>query len=174
MTYIRTFWMLCFICLISIPISAQMKISNSVFANAAVQTGDSVKSMRGTFGQAFNGSPGDSSIVMGGGFWYQISEILLTGLDDTFIIPEDFELRQNYPNPFNPSTTIVFALPKAVKVQLRIYDVLGRMVATLVNEQMQAGQYEIKFEARGLPTGLYFYRIQADKFVETRKMLLVK
>lgn len=174
MNYMRKFWILFFICLMSVSLSAQMKISNSVFASAAVHTSDSVKSMRGTFGQAFNGSPGDSSIAMNGGFWYQISEIVLTGLDDTFVLPEDFELRQNYPNPFNPSTTIVFALPKAVKVQLRIYDVLGRTVATLVNEQMQAGQYEIKFEARGLPTGLYFYRIQAEKFVETRKMLLVK
>lgn len=174
MTYLRTFCMLLFICLMSVSLSAQMKINSSVFSNAAAQSGDSVKSMRGTVGQAFIYSTSDTAVVMNTGFWYQLSVIILTGLDDKIVIPERFDLRQNYPNPFNPSTTIEFALPKAVKVQLRIYDVLGRVVGTLVNEQLQPGKYEIKFEARDLPTGMYFYRFQADNFVETRKMLLVK
>ncbi|MEL6824426.1 MAG: T9SS type A sorting domain-containing protein, partial [Calditrichota bacterium] len=65
-------------------------------------------------------------------------------------------------------------LPQATAVQLRIYNVLGQEVGTLVDETLQAGKYDIKFEARGLAAGLYFYRIQADRFVETRKMLLVK
>ena len=158
----------------SLSLSAQMKISSSVFGTAAVISSDSSGTMRGTVGQGFIRTTSDTAHVMAAGFWYQISQLVLTGIDEEEIIPEAFELRQNYPNPFNPSTTIEFALPRAVKVQLRIYDVLGRTVGTLVDEKMPAGRYEIRFEARNLPTGMYFYRIQADRFVEIRKMLLVK
>ena len=89
-------------------------------------------------------------------------------------IPAQFALGQNYPNPFNPSTNLTYALPRAVKVQLAIYDMLGRKVVTLVDKFQQAGIYSIRFDASGLGTGLYFYRLDTDTFAKTRKMLLVR
>ncbi|RPI75211.1 MAG: T9SS C-terminal target domain-containing protein [Ignavibacteriales bacterium] len=89
-------------------------------------------------------------------------------------VPIKFSLKQNYPNPFNPSTTIKFSIPIAEFVALKIYDVLGSEVATLVNEEKPAGFYEVKFDASNLVSGFYFYRLQTGSFVETKKMMLVK
>ena len=89
-------------------------------------------------------------------------------------LPEEYNLFGNYPNPFNPSTIIRYELPKQSYVNLTIYDVLGREVAVLVNEQKPAGRYEIKFDAKNLPSGIYLFRINAEDFVKTRKMLLLK
>jgi len=90
--------------------------------------------------------------------------------------PQTFCLEQNYPNPFNPSTTIAYKLPIASDVRLTIYDTLGREVATLVNTRQKAGDYRVQFSssAYALPSGVYFYRLQAGSFLETKKMLLVK
>jgi hypothetical protein len=90
-------------------------------------------------------------------------------------IPVEFSLKQNYPNPFNPSTTILFDLPKKSQVSLKIYDLLGREIATLVNnEEMPAGSYLKEFNASRLTSGVYFYRIQAGAFTKTQKFLLLK
>ena len=88
--------------------------------------------------------------------------------------PQDYELRQNYPNPFNPSTTIEFTLPVAARVELTIYDIAGRQVATLLNDARTAGTHTVQFNADTMPSGLYFYLIQAGEFREVHKMLLVK
>ncbi|MCU0332412.1 MAG: T9SS type A sorting domain-containing protein [Ignavibacteriaceae bacterium] len=88
--------------------------------------------------------------------------------------PMSFLLNQNYPNPFNPSTVISYQLPVSGNTTLKIYDVLGNEVATLVNEEQSAGNYEVDFDATGLSSGLYFYKLQSDNFVETKKMLLMK
>lgn len=89
-------------------------------------------------------------------------------------LPEDFKLRQNYPNPFNPSTRIGFTLPKNAHINLSVYDLLGRKVATLVNEAKPAGEYEVNFDASGLASGVYFYRMDAGSFSQVHKMLLMK
>jgi hypothetical protein len=89
-------------------------------------------------------------------------------------IPLKYELTQNYPNPFNPSTTIKYSIPKAVTVQLKVYDVLGNEVATLVDEYKPAGTYEVEFDASGLTSGIYFYQLKTEGFVETKKMILMK
>jgi len=89
-------------------------------------------------------------------------------------LPAAFGLAQNYPNPFNPTTQIRYALKAAVPVQLTLYNLLGRRVATLVDRVQAAGRYEVVFEANTLPSGLYLYRLQAGDFVETRTMQLVK
>ena len=88
--------------------------------------------------------------------------------------PTEFILYQNYPNPLNPSTSITYAIPQTKKVVLKVYDVLGREVATLVNEEKQPGTYEINFDASSLTSGVYFYKIQAGSFVQTKKMILLK
>lgn len=95
-------------------------------------------------------------------------------------IPMEFFLSQNFPNPFNPSTKIRFSIPPTApgfspsKVSLKVYDVLGIEITTLVNEEKQAGNYTVDFDATGLPSGIYYYSLQADNFSEIRKMLLLK
>ena len=89
-------------------------------------------------------------------------------------VPDDFVLSQNYPNPFNPATTIRYAVPVPGPVTLRVYDLLGRPVATLVDGPQPAGRYAVRFDAAGLPGGLYVYRLEAGTYREARSMLLVK
>jgi hypothetical protein len=89
-------------------------------------------------------------------------------------VPRTFELSQNYPNPFNPSTVISYQLPVVSEVSLKVYDLLGREVATLVNQRQEAGRYQVVFDASRLASGVYFYRLQAGAFVETRKMMVVR
>ena len=89
-------------------------------------------------------------------------------------ISTEYELFENYPNPFNPSTTITFSLPQQEKVELIVYDILGRKVAELVSEMMEAGKYNIDFDGSELSSGTYIYKIIAGSFTESKKMLLVK
>jgi len=88
--------------------------------------------------------------------------------------PTEYALMQNYPNPFNPTTIIRYQLPTASMVQLEVFDVLGKKVASLVNSKQAAGDYSVLFDASSLSSGVYFYRLQASQFVQTKKMLLVK
>ena len=90
------------------------------------------------------------------------------------LIPSEYQLFQNYPNPFNPVTKINFAIQKQGLVTLKVYDMLGREVAALVNEFKQAGYYSIDFNASGLSSGIYFYRLQANDFRDIKKMVLIK
>jgi hypothetical protein len=89
-------------------------------------------------------------------------------------LPEDFALEQNYPNPFNPATKIKFALPKETQVNLSIFNILGEKVKELKNEVMQPGYYEVELNALTLASGVYLYIIQADDFIQSKKMLLLK
>ena len=89
-------------------------------------------------------------------------------------IPTIFELQQNYPNPFNPTTNIEFWIAEFGLVSLKVYDVLGREVATLVNEEKIAGMYEVNFDASSIASGVYIYKIRAGEFVSFKKMLLLK
>lgn len=89
-------------------------------------------------------------------------------------IPEGYALEQNYPNPFNPSTEISFSLPRAEKVTLRIFNVSGQEVVTLVNGKLSAGLHTMKWNAQGMPSGVYFYRIEAGSFTEVKKMTLLQ
>jgi len=93
---------------------------------------------------------------------------------EDYLVPKNFELSQNYPNPFNPTTTIEYSIPKDANVSIKIFDVLGKEVATLVNEQRSAGTYIINWNASNFSSGLYFYRITAGEFTDTKKMFLVK
>jgi len=89
-------------------------------------------------------------------------------------IPESYSLSQNYPNPFNPTTTIQFSLKERSNVELNIYNILGEKIRTLINYEMNSGQYKVAFDGSHLASGIYFYRIQAGNFVETKKMILLR
>jgi hypothetical protein len=97
----------------------------------------------------------------------------VTSLNSIQIVTE-FQLQQNYPNPFNPTTRIAFSLPSKEFVTLKVYDITGREVATLLSDIKEAGNYTLDFDATRLPTGMYFYRIDAGAFSQIRKMMLVK
>jgi photosystem II stability/assembly factor-like uncharacterized protein len=113
---------------------------------------------------------------------YRSSESTTSVEDDNLNSPATFALEQNYPNPFNPSTTIRYSIPTVIAsetkqplfVSLKVYDVLGNEVTTLVNEEKPAGSYEVNFDASGLSSGIYFYKLQAGSFIETKKMILMK
>jgi hypothetical protein len=102
--------------------------------------------------------------------------------ENNFTQPDQFSLQQNYPNPFNPSTKIKYTIPSVVTsetkqfqlVSLKVYDVLGDQVATLVEAEQPAGRYEVEFNASQLSSGIYFYKLQTSSFVETKKMILIK
>jgi hypothetical protein len=105
-------------------------------------------------------------------------------VEKEIIIPSKFILYQNYPNPFNPSTTIRYAIPQTSFVSIKIYDILGRQVATLVDEEKPAGSYEVEFsavggsasggDAKNLSSGVYFYKVQAGEYVNAKKMILLR
>ena len=99
--------------------------------------------------------------------------------ENNFTQPKEFLLKQNYPNPFNPSTKIKFTIPSNVNSQmsnvtLKVYDILGNEVTTLVNEEKPVGEFEVEFNGGGLPSGIYFYQLKAEWYIETRKMVLLK
>ena len=112
-----------------------------------------------------------------GSVWRRLlSEIFasVTSVENSNNVPSKFILEQNYPNPFNPSTKIKYSVPQSSNAVLKIYDVLGKEVATLINEEKPAGNYEVEFDASNLSSGIYFYQLKAGSFIETKKMNLMK
>ncbi|MCP5061990.1 MAG: T9SS type A sorting domain-containing protein [Ignavibacteriae bacterium] len=98
----------------------------------------------------------------------------ITDVDNIFISSTNYSLSQNYPNPFNPTTTISYSIPELSNITLKVFDVLGKEIITLVSEQKLKGNYKIEFNASQLPSGTYFYRLQSGNFLETKKLILVK
>ena len=89
-------------------------------------------------------------------------------------LPGEYRLQQNYPNPFNPTTAITYRLPVSTTVELKIFDIQGREIRTLVNEHQSAGAHSVIFNAHHLSSGVYFYRLQAGRYFDTKKLLLLK
>ena len=105
---------------------------------------------------------------------YTFTPTNVTGINGTNSAPLNFMLSQNYPNPFNPSTTIIYSVPRTSLVSLKIYDMLGREVRTLINEYKSPGSYNIVFNAHGLSSGVYFYRLTAGNYSDVKKLILIK
>jgi hypothetical protein len=109
----------------------------------------------------------------------QIAKVLSTGTLTTGVkqlagLPASYSLSQNYPNPFNPTTNIKYSITKESQVSLKVFDMIGREVETLVNVNQKAGSYEVNFNASKLASGVYIYRLQAGDFTQSMKMMLIK
>jgi hypothetical protein len=113
---------------------------------------------------------------------FKTTNSTILSVDDIKSEPTNFSLEQNYPNPFNPSTKIKYSVPQSSQVQIKVFDVLGNEIETLVNEEKLVGTYEVTVNAESLPSGVYFYQMRAvdsesssgQGFVETKKMILLK
>jgi hypothetical protein len=120
--------------------------------------------------------------VGSGKYYYNIKQIDLDGKSETFpevevtvgVVPGKFVLAQNYPNPFNPSTKVEFSLPRSSYVTLKVFNLLGEEVAALAGQNFTAGSYRVDWNAKGVASGVYFYRLVAGAYVETKKMLLLR
>jgi flagellar hook assembly protein FlgD len=94
--------------------------------------------------------------------------------EEEVVLPSDYILYQNYPNPFNPTTTFRYSIPQTSKVVIKVYDILGNEVATLMDEEKSVGTYELTWNAASLSNGIYFYQLKAGDYVSTKKMILLK
>ncbi len=119
--------------------------------------------------------PYGTSVIILGDTTYALSLPVITGVKDQKApLPKSYALEQNYPNPFNPSTVIRFSLPRNDNVSLKVYNLLGEEVSTLVRASMRAGEHDVSWNAGNLPSGVYFYRLSTTTFTSTKKMLLLK
>lgn len=148
------------------------QISPSVIGSGGGGGSGGSYSLIGTVGQPAIGVTSGGSYLHEIGFWYQPGWIL-TGVEDE-THPTRFELGQNFPNPFNPVTTLRFAVPRESRVTVKLYDVAGREVRTLVDDTYEPGYHTVPLYADGLASGVYFCRMSADTFTETRKLMLLK
>ncbi len=126
-------------------------------------------------------APGPGRYIVNAGYknpsrrWDSVSVVIsVTGIKDEPSALQTFKLYDNYPNPFNPSTTIKYSLPEASLTTIKIYNALGKELEVLLNQMMPSGTHELVFDAKSLPSGVYFYSIQSGSFSQVKKMLLIK
>jgi len=169
-------------CLIGLGISllvldvgfTQHQISNSVISSGGYTITNANNILLSSVGEAFIENATNATQQQQSGFWYVYQQTTITDVEDEETIPTVFKLEQNYPNPFNPSTTIKFAVPERSNVLIKIYDILGSEVVTLVNEEMDAGWYQKSFDAYSYSSGVYLFRMEAGNYISTKKMMLIK
>ena len=121
-----------------------------------------------------NGEPFGIFAALSDGTVVGFSTVTSNEANNNNIVPVEYGLQQNYPNPFNPSTNIQFSIPEQQLVQLKVYNVIGQEVATLVNDVMNQGNYSVAFNADNFSSGVYFYKLETGKFSEVKKMILAK
>jgi hypothetical protein len=149
------------------------QISQSVMASGGSVASGANHSMLGTIGQAAIGVVSGPSNIHEIGFWYQPGW-MPTEVEEVDLVPTSFWLGQNQPNPFNPVTTIRFAVPANARVTIRLYDVAGREVMEIADDDFQPGYHQRTISAAGLSSGLYFCRMTSGNFVDSKKILLLK
>ena len=175
----------------------QYAINKSVTGNGSSFMQNSNYVVSGTLGQTIIGINTNSTRQNHIGFWYQVNSVVTAVENESDNLPNEFKLYQNYPNPFNPTTTIEYSIPSSsviasgakqskeitsvnsfprndVNVTLKVYNILGKEVTTLVNKKQSPGVYEVTFDASNLPSGVYIYKIHAGSFKQSRKLLLMK
>jgi hypothetical protein len=161
-------------CLCPRSSAAEVIVSESVVGAGGDRVSGDKHVVLGTLGQPLIGlqtGPGDNTE---GGFWYSPGYVVTAVRDNTDELPTVYKLEQNYPNPFNPQTTITFSLPEESYATLKVYDARGRMVATLVDQTLEPGVHDVILNANNIASGVYFYRLIAGNFVQTRKLVVLK
>ena len=156
-------------------LSQNLRVAWSIFRPGHVRANSSRFLVDGTIGEPFMGSSQSQNFFLRIGHFY--STQIATAVNDWEVngslIPDTYDLSHNYPNPFNPSTTVRYSLPRTAHVTLRIFNTLGQEIATLVDGEKNAGFYQVQWNA-AVPSGIYFYRLQAGEFAETKKMILLR
>lgn len=161
------------ILLFHLPVGAQVEMPQSVVANGGGNLSGVNHAVSGTVGQAVIGFMSGPSNLHPIGFWHPAW--LLTPVEEReSILPVDYWFGPNQPNPFNPVTTLEFSIPARSRVVMKVYDVNGREVMTVVDEDLGPGRHTRTLDAEGLSSGIYFCRMVAGRFVETRKVVLLK
>lgn len=153
---------------------AQHQIPIGVISNGGEVQSNTSYSLVGSVGQASIDQCSNALHQLQMGFWGEYLTMIIVSVKDEEMLPAVYKLEQNYPNPFNPTTIIKFAVPQRSNVLIKIYDILGGEVNTLVNEELEPGWYERQFNAIGYASGVYIYRMEAGTYVSNKKMLLVK
>jgi len=155
--------------------SGQYAIPRSVFGSGGSLLSSSDNKLVGTLGQPFIGTASSASNKDIAGFWH-VQRYLLTSIKEKpqEALPAEYQLEQNYPNPFNPSTVIEFALPQESHVSIKLYNVLGEEVATIVEGTLPAGFHKIQWKPESFASGIYFYRMVAKSEVSSRTFTNVK
>ena len=143
--------------------------------NGGTTINDGSNNILGSFGQDATGNITDGTYKLSGGFWANnVFAVTAVQPNTSTNLPVSFNLYQNYPNPFNPSTVIKYELPKSSFVTVKLYNLLGSEIKTLVNGYQQTGVYSITFDGSNLSSGVYLYRIIAGNYSQTKKMILLK
>jgi hypothetical protein len=154
---------------------AQYRIDAWTISGGGGTVSGSSHTITGVLGETLTGLAENDSHLIHLGFLSTVVSSPVTRVEQTDdLIPLKFNLEQNYPNPFNPSTTIRFSIPQSEHVTLLVYDLLGRPIATLVDEQLEPGEYSAVFDAEGIASGMYIYRIRAGADVFSRRMILLR
>lgn len=163
------------ISVLSFSASAQNNQVNwSVFTNGFGFSNSGDFAATSSAGESFAGVSTNVNSKIVSGFLAYTSSIITGLTDELEIIPTVYNLSQNYPNPFNPSTIINYQIPVEGFITLKVYDILGNEVKSLVNENKPAGIYNINFDASGLASGMYIYKLTAENYISTKKMLMIK
>ena len=153
--------------------SAQTLLKSSVFSNGGADISGSSHRIIGTVGQSGIGETSNTINKHWAGFWYQAWDFMTSLEQIPDNLPRGYRLEQNYPNPFNQNTTIEFTIPKPSFVTLKIYNVSGKAVATLVSEKLQPGHHNRVWSAPNISNGVYYYRLQVGDFTAVRKLLII-
>jgi hypothetical protein len=157
-----------------VQVTAQHRIEKGVLGNGAAVLSGPGHRLNGLAGQPVIGTTDNETHTLQTGFWYQAGTFI-TGVDKiSDEKPTQCRLEQNYPNPFNPETTIRYFVESPCHVDLKILDLRGRKIISLVDETQEAGEYTVRFNASGLATGVYVYQIRMKNFVDVKKMVLLE
>jgi hypothetical protein len=155
------------------PAAAQTVLLRNVVSNGSTSAVSGGMRLVGTVGQPALGISYSPTGIVRSGYWQQPGG-LVTADEPAPDLPIAFALHQNYPNPFNPTTTVTYDLPAPSEIALSVFDVLGRKVRLLASGTHPAGTHQVRFDAAGLPSGIYFYTLKAGRYTETRRMVLLR
>ncbi len=159
------------------PVRAQSVLHNSVFSIGGGVTANGTYHLVASLGQPLVGQSANGTHGLHLGFWQAAVSIVRVDVEEDGLegeVPRQYHLHQNYPNPFNPETTLSYEVRAPAHVVLKVFNLLGQEVATLVDAQRAPGRHEVRFEARSLPSGTYFYRVEMGDFRDVKMMILLK